>query len=88
MKDSDKIALITGITGQDGSYLADLLLEKGYTVHGIVRRTSNMLRSRIERLRRARPRVSRETSMTSLSSGIWRAREIGGAPMITSKRCG
>jgi GDPmannose 4,6-dehydratase len=52
MKDSDKIALITGITGQDGSYLAELLLEKGYTVHGIVRRTSNMLRSRIEHLRR------------------------------------
>ena len=52
MKDSDKIALVTGITGQDGSYLAELLLEKGYTVHGIVRRTSNMLRSRIEHLRR------------------------------------
>ncbi|HWN64307.1 MAG TPA: GDP-mannose 4,6-dehydratase [Candidatus Binatus sp.] len=62
--------MITGITGQDGSYLADLLLEKGYTVHGIVRRTSNMSRSRIEHLRRARPRVSREISMTSLSSGI------------------
>jgi GDPmannose 4,6-dehydratase len=42
MKDSDKIALLTGITGQDGSYLAELLLEKGYIVHGIVRRTSNM----------------------------------------------
>jgi len=52
MKDSDKIALITRITGQDGSYLSELLLEKGYTVHGIVRRTSNMLRSRIEHLRR------------------------------------
>ena len=52
MKDSDKIALITGITGQDGSYLSELLLEKDYTVHGIVRRTSNMLRSRIEHLRR------------------------------------
>ena len=52
MKDSDKIALLTGITGQDGSYLVELLLEKGYTVHGIVRRTSNMLRSRIEHLRR------------------------------------
>lgn len=36
-----KIALITGITGQDGSYLAELLLEKGYKVHGIVRRSSN-----------------------------------------------
>ncbi len=49
---SDKTALITGITGQDGSYLTELLLEKGYAVHGIVRRTSNLLRSRIEHLRR------------------------------------
>jgi GDPmannose 4,6-dehydratase len=46
-----KRALITGITGQDGSYLAELLLEKGYAVHGVVRRTSNLLRSRIEHLR-------------------------------------
>jgi GDPmannose 4,6-dehydratase len=52
VKDSKKLALITGITGQDGSYLTELLLEKGYTVHGIVRRTSNLLRSRIEHLRR------------------------------------
>src|ERR1700686_5707924 len=52
MKNAEKIALITGITGQDGSYLAELLLEKGYAVHGIVRRTSNLLRSRIEHLRR------------------------------------
>ena len=35
-----KVALITGITGQDGSYLAELLLELGYEVHGIVRRSS------------------------------------------------
>jgi len=34
-----KIALITGVTGQDGSYLTELLLEKGYEVHGVVRRT-------------------------------------------------
>ena len=47
----NRIALITGITGQDGSYLAELLLAKGYAVHGIVRRTSNLLRSRIEHLR-------------------------------------
>lgn len=52
MNDSEKVGLITGITGQDGSYLSELLLEKGYTVHGIVRRTSNLLRSRIEHLRR------------------------------------
>src|SRR5437763_13085225 len=53
---ADKIALITGITGQDGSYLTELLLEKGYAVHGIVRRTSNLLRSRIEHLRR-KPKI-------------------------------
>jgi len=52
MTDPAKTALITGITGQDGSYLAELLLGKGYAVHGIVRRTSNLLRSRIEHLRR------------------------------------
>jgi len=49
---NNKVALITGITGQDGSYLTELLLGKGYAVHGIVRRTSNLLRSRIEHLRR------------------------------------
>ena len=38
-----KKALITGITGQDGSYLAELLLEKGYEVHGIIRRASHAL---------------------------------------------
>ena len=52
MAENKKTALVTGITGQDGSYLAELLLEKGYAVHGVVRRTSNLLRSRIEHLRR------------------------------------
>jgi GDPmannose 4,6-dehydratase len=51
MEENKKTALITGITGQDGSYLTELLLEKGYAVHGVVRRTSNLLRSRIEHLR-------------------------------------
>ncbi|MDR2410858.1 MAG: GDP-mannose 4,6-dehydratase [Bacteroidales bacterium] len=45
-----KIALITGINGQDGSYLAEFLLEKGYQVHGIIRRSSNFNRQRIEHL--------------------------------------
>lgn len=45
-----KKALITGITGQDGSYLAEFLLEKGYEVHGIVRRVSTFNRQRIEHL--------------------------------------
>src|SRR5215470_7285036 len=43
-------ALITGITGQDGSYLAELLLEKGYEVHGIIRRASTFNTSRIDHL--------------------------------------
>ncbi|GAC1332063.1 MAG: GDP-mannose 4,6-dehydratase [Candidatus Dormibacteria bacterium] len=43
-------ALITGVTGQDGSYLAELLLEKGYEVHGVVRRSSSMNRGRIDHL--------------------------------------
>ena len=47
-----KKALITGITGQDGSYLAELLLAKGYEVHGIVRRTSTFNRQRIEHLQK------------------------------------
>lgn len=46
-----RVAFITGITGQDGSYLTELLLAKGYTVHGLVRRASLFNRSRIEHLR-------------------------------------
>lgn len=45
-----KVALITGITGQDGSYLAELLLDKGYTVHGLLRRASSFNTARIEHL--------------------------------------
>src|SRR5919198_153897 len=48
-------ALITGITGQDGSYLAELLLEKGYEVHGMVRRASTEKFDRIEHLREIIP---------------------------------
>ena len=48
-----KIALVTGITGQDGSYLAEFLLEKGYDVHGLIRRTSQFNRGRIEETLRA-----------------------------------
>jgi GDPmannose 4,6-dehydratase len=43
-----KKALITGITGQDGSYLAELLLTKGYEVHGMVRRSSSFNTERLE----------------------------------------
>jgi GDPmannose 4,6-dehydratase len=47
---NNKKAIITGITGQDGSYLAELLLEKNYEVHGIIRRTSSLTRQRIDHL--------------------------------------
>src|SRR3954466_6059891 len=47
-----KKELITGITGQDGSYLAELLLDKGYEVHGVIRRASTFNTSRIDHLYR------------------------------------
>src|SRR4030081_2602284 len=50
-----KTAVITGITGQDGSYLAELLLSKGYELHGVVRRSSTMNRGRIDHLQHANP---------------------------------
>ena len=45
-----RVALITGITGQDGSYLAELLLSKGYEVHGLIRRASTFNTARIEHI--------------------------------------
>jgi GDPmannose 4,6-dehydratase len=54
-----KVALITGITGQDGSYLAELLLEKGYLVHGIKRRTSLINTDRIDHLYQDRHETDR-----------------------------
>ena len=45
-----KVALITGVTGQDGSYLAEFLLEKGYEVHGIKRRSSQFNTQRVDHI--------------------------------------
>ena len=50
MSHTKKVALITGITGQDGSYLAEFLLEKGYTVHGIKRRASLFNTQRVDHI--------------------------------------
>ena len=50
MRHNGKVALITGVTGQDGAYLAELLLDKGYIVHGIKRRSSSFNTNRIEHL--------------------------------------
>src|SRR5664279_5631262 len=47
---ANKTALITGVTGQDGAYLSELLLAKGYTVHGIKRRSSSFNTGRVEHL--------------------------------------
>ena len=52
-----KRALLTGITGQDGSYLAELLLDKGYEVHGIIRRSSSFNTARIDHIYRDRHEV-------------------------------
>lgn len=49
---SDKVALITGVTGQDGAYLAELLLDKGYQVHGVKRRSSSFNTERVDHLYR------------------------------------
>ncbi len=50
MSDGRKVALLTGITGQDGSYLAELLLSKGYEVHGLIRRSSSFNTERIDHI--------------------------------------
>ena len=54
-----KTAFITGVTGQDGAYLSEFLLEKGYTVHGLKRRTSVINTSRIDHLYEA-PQVNNQ----------------------------
>ena len=51
-KMTDKVALITGVTGQDGAYLAEFLLSKGYAVHGTKRRSSSFNTERIDHLYR------------------------------------
>src|SRR5580658_6437610 len=64
-------ALITGITGQDGSYLAELLLAKGYEVHGLVRRSSSFNTSRIDPIRdRLTLHYGDLVDSTSLHTGI------------------
>jgi len=64
-----KTALITGITGQDGSYLTEHLLAQGYTVHGLVRRASMFNRSRIEHLRVGSSKLEAQSSKLVLHYG-------------------
>lgn len=65
-----KKALITGITGQDGSYLAEFLLEKGYEVHGVIRRASTSNTARIDHLLAARSVTLHDGDLTDSSSLI------------------
>lgn len=60
-----KVALITGVTGQDGSYLAELLLEKGYEVHGIKRRASSFNTERVDHIYQIRMRRIRNSICTT-----------------------
>ena len=55
----NKVALITGVTGQDGAYLSEFLLEKGYTVHGLKRRSSIFNTERIDHLYKDRHQESK-----------------------------
>jgi GDPmannose 4,6-dehydratase len=66
---SNKVALITGITGQDGSYLAEFLLEKGYIVHGIKRRASSFNTQRIDQLYQDQHDLTPNTSYLKLHYG-------------------
>ena len=66
-----KVALITGITGQDGSYLAELLLEKGYEVHGIKRRASSLNTQRIDHLYRDRHDIEKESLSSATHPALY-----------------
>lgn len=65
-----KSALITGITGQGGAYLAESLLNKGYEVHGIKRRTSLFNTDQIDRLYQASPLLNRSMAYVSVKNNI------------------
>lgn len=60
-----KVALITGVTGQDGSYLAEFLLEKGYEVHGIKRRASSFNTERVDHIYQILTRQTRNSTCTT-----------------------
>ncbi|MNG89386.1 GDP-mannose 4,6-dehydratase [compost metagenome] len=69
-KMNNKVAFITGITGQDGSYLAELLVEKGYQVHGLIRRASSYNTSRIDHLRQVSDNITLHYGDLSDSSNL------------------
>lgn len=70
-KNNHKVALITGITGQDGSYLAELLIEKGYEVHGIKRRASSLNTQRIDHLYQDRHDIEQNSTLDLQHSAFY-----------------
>jgi len=66
-----KVALITGVTGQDGAYLAEFLLDKGYRVHGIKRRTSLFNTDRIDHLYQDRHDIEKHSSLSPPPSALY-----------------
>ena len=70
-KKQPKVALITGITGQDGAYLAEFLLNKGYEVHGLKRRTSLFNTDRIDHLYRDRHEIEKDSSLSPNPSVLY-----------------
>ena len=77
-----KTALITGVTGQDGAYLAELLLKKGYEVHGVKRRSSSFNTGRVDRL--YQDRHEREVKFRS---ALWRHDRLHQSDPHQSKKC-
>ncbi len=79
-----KVALITGVTGQDGSYLAEFLLEKGYEVHGIKRRASSFNTERVNHIYQRPAQLQPE-----ISSALWRPdRRLQPDPHFTGSAAG
>ena len=71
-----KIALVTGVTGQDGAYLSEFLLKKGYVVHGLKRRTSSFNTQRLEHLFKKRNFILHFGDMTDSTNLIRLINEI------------
>jgi GDPmannose 4,6-dehydratase len=83
-----KVALISGITGQDGSYLAELLLEKGYQVHGIIRRSSSFNTGRLHHLYGQKNLKLHYGDLTCVSSPFCAPSSKLSAPQAASHRPG
>jgi GDPmannose 4,6-dehydratase len=88
---TDKIALITGVTGQDGAYLAEFLLGKGYVVHGIKRRSSSFNTDRVDHLYQDQHEQNlrftlRYGDMTDATNPLRAAQEGGRRKSTTSPR--